>query len=146
MVGPSAVPYNENFPVPKELDKAGIKRIKTAFVEAAKRALQAGFDVIEIHNAHGYLLDSFISPVSNKRTDEYGGSFENRIRLTLEIVDAVRAIIPPTMPLFLRYEWYGSNDMRIVLIVLCSTGFRLQTGLRSPSLTSRPGVQRILCA
>ena len=102
VVGPSAVPYNENFPMPNELDKAGIKRIKTAFVEAAKRALQAGFDVIEIHNAHGYLLDSFISPVSNKRTDEYGGSFENRIRLTLEIVDAVRAIIPPTMPLFLR--------------------------------------------
>ena len=102
VVGPSAVPYNENFPVPKELDKVGIKRIKTAFIEAAKRALQAGFDVIEIHDAHGYLLDSFISPVSNKRTDEYGGSFENRIRLTLEIVDAVRAIIPPTMPLFLR--------------------------------------------
>ncbi|TBU27047.1 FMN-linked oxidoreductase [Dichomitus squalens] len=102
VVGPSSVPYNEKFPVPKELDKAGIKRIKTAFVEAAKRALQAGFDVIEIHNAHGYLLDSFISPVSNKRTDEYGGSFENRVRLTLEIVDAVRAVIPPTTPLFLR--------------------------------------------
>ena len=102
VVGPSAVPYNENFPVPKELDKAGIKRIVAAFVAATKRALQAGFDVIEIHNAHGYLLDSFISPVSNKRTDEYGGSFENRTRLTLEVVDAVRAVIPPRMPLFLR--------------------------------------------
>ncbi|KAI0671006.1 FMN-linked oxidoreductase [Trametes maxima] len=102
VVAPSAIPYNENFPKPKELDKAGIKRIVAAFVAAAQRALRAGFDVIEIHNAHGYLLDSFISPVANKRTDEYGGSFENRVRLTLEIVDAVRAVIPPSMPLFLR--------------------------------------------
>ncbi|KAI0775531.1 hypothetical protein BD413DRAFT_602773 [Trametes elegans] len=102
VVAPSAIPYNENFPKPKELDKEGIKRVVTAFVAAAKRALKAGFDVIEIHNAHGYLLDSFISPATNKRTDEYGGSFENRIRLTLEIVDAVRAVIPPSMPLLLR--------------------------------------------
>ncbi|KAI0366918.1 FMN-linked oxidoreductase [Pilatotrama ljubarskyi] len=102
VLAPSAIPFNENFPKPKELDKEGIKRIVAAFVAAAKRALKAGFDVIEIHNAHGYLLDSFISPATNKRTDEYGGSFENRIRLTLEIVDAVRAVIPPTMPLFLR--------------------------------------------
>ncbi|KAI0643110.1 FMN-linked oxidoreductase [Trametes meyenii] len=102
VVAPSAIPYNENFPKPKELDKAGIKKIVAAFVAAAQRALRAGFDVIEIHNAHGYLLDSFISPVANKRTDEYGGSFENRVRLTLEIVDAVRAVIPPSMPLFLR--------------------------------------------
>ena len=102
VLAPSAVPYSDTFPKPKELDTAGIKRIVAAFVAATKRALQAGFDVIEIHNAHGYLLDSFISPISNKRTDEYGGSFENRTRLTLEIVDAVRAVIPPRMPLFLR--------------------------------------------
>ena len=100
--GPSDVPYNEVFPKPKALDRAGIKRVVAAFVAAAKRALKAGFDVIEIHNAHGYLLNSFISPATNKRTDEYGGSFENRIRLTLEVVDAVRAVIPPSMPLFLR--------------------------------------------
>ncbi|KAI0632054.1 hypothetical protein C8Q77DRAFT_1158732 [Trametes polyzona] len=102
VLAPSAIPYNDAFPKPKELDKESIKRIVTAFARAAKRALKAGFDVIEIHNAHGYLLDSFISPATNKRTDEYGGSFENRIRLTLEIVDAVRAVIPPDMPLFLR--------------------------------------------
>ena len=102
VVGPSALPYNEHFPVPQELDHTGIRRIQRAFVAAAKRALRAGFDVIEIHNAHGYLLDSFVSPASNKRTDEYGGSFENRIRFTLETVDAVRAVIPPDMPLFLR--------------------------------------------
>ena len=73
-----------------------------AFTDAATRAVEAGYDVIEIHNAHGYLLHEFVSPVSNKRTDEYGGSFDNRIRFTLEVVDAVRAVIPERMPLFLR--------------------------------------------
>ena len=102
VVAPSAVPYDEHLAVPKELDKAGIKRLQRAFVAAAKRALRAGFDAIEIHNAHGYLLSSFLSPHSNRRTDEYGGSFENRIRLTREGVDAVRGVIPPTMPLFVR--------------------------------------------
>ncbi|KAG1903102.1 uncharacterized protein F5891DRAFT_116334 [Suillus fuscotomentosus] len=100
--GPSTVPYNDTFPVPKELSQAQIKALVVAFVEAAKRALKAGIDVIEIHNAHGYLLCAFLSPTSNTRTDEYGGSFENRIRLTLEIVDAVRGVIPEDMPLFLR--------------------------------------------
>lgn len=101
--GPSTVPYSDTFPVPKELSKAQIKEVVVAFAEAARRALKAGVDVIEIHNAHGYLLFSFLSPISNARTDEYGGSFENRIRLTLEVVDAVRNIIPEDMPLFLRY-------------------------------------------
>ncbi|KAG6808196.1 hypothetical protein H0H92_005077, partial [Tricholoma furcatifolium] len=100
--GPSEVPYSATYPNPKALTKDGIKRIVDAYVAATKRALKAGFDVIEIHNAHGYLLHSFLSPVSNKRTDEYGGSFQNRTRLTLEIVDAVRAVIPDSMPLFLR--------------------------------------------
>jgi len=101
--GPSHVPFNENFPVPKELSKAQIKEIVAAFAAVAKRALKAGVDVIEIHTAHGYLLFSFLSPQSNKRTDEYGGSFENRIRLTLEVIDTVRDIVPGDMPLFLRY-------------------------------------------
>ncbi|KAG6822811.1 hypothetical protein H0H93_004793, partial [Arthromyces matolae] len=78
-------------PIPKELTKERIKEIVQGFADAAIRSVKAGFDVVEIHNAHGYLLHSFVSPFSNKRTDEYGGSFENRIRLTLEIVDAVRA-------------------------------------------------------
>ena len=100
---PSALAFNSTSPQPRELTLEGIQQIITAFVDGAKRAVAAGFDVIEIHNAHGYLLHSFISPVSNKRTDQYGGSFENRIRLTLQIVDAVRAVIPEDMPLFLRY-------------------------------------------
>lgn len=103
---PSTVPFNNNFPVPKELSKAQIKEVVVAFADASKRALKAGVDVIEIHNAHGYLLFSFLSPQSNKRTDEYGGSFENRIRLTLEVVDAIRDIIPSDMPLFLRCAIY----------------------------------------
>ncbi|KAI0653043.1 FMN-linked oxidoreductase [Cubamyces menziesii] len=106
--GPSAIPFNDQFPQPKELTKEGIKRIVKGFVDAARRAVRAGFDVIEVHGAHGYLISSFLSPMSNKRTDEYGGSFENRIRLAVEVVDAVRAVIPPTMPLFFRVsasEW-----------------------------------------
>ncbi|TDL25125.1 FMN-linked oxidoreductase [Rickenella mellea] len=99
---PSAIPFRETSPQPKALTCDGIRAIVQAFAEAAKRAVKAGFDVIEIHNGHRYLLHQFISPVSNKRTDEYGGSFENRTRLTLEVVDAVRAVIPSDMPLFLR--------------------------------------------
>ncbi|KAI0792471.1 hypothetical protein C8Q75DRAFT_804847 [Abortiporus biennis] len=108
VVGPSDIPYNDAFPKPKALTKEGIQRIVQAFVDGVKRALKAGFDVIEIHNAHGYLLSEFLSPTVNNRTDEYGGSFENRVRLTLQVVDAVRAVIPPSMPLFLRVsatEW-----------------------------------------
>ena len=102
VVGPSDVPYSAALAQPTPLTHEGIREVVGAFVAATKRALAAGVDVIEIHNAHGYLLSSFLSPHSNKRTDEYGGSFENRIRLTLEVVDAVRGVIPPTMPLFVR--------------------------------------------
>ncbi|KAF1966554.1 NADPH dehydrogenase [Bimuria novae-zelandiae CBS 107.79] len=100
--GPSAIPFNESHAQPKEMTKQDIENFKQAFKDAIGRALKAGFDAIEIHNAHGYLLHSFLSPVSNQRTDEYGGSFENRTRLTLEIVDIARAAIPDTMPLILR--------------------------------------------
>ncbi|KAF9443109.1 NADPH dehydrogenase [Macrolepiota fuliginosa MF-IS2] len=100
--GPSAIPFEDSYPKPKELTREAIKVLVNEFAEAAKRAIEVGFDVIEIHNAHGYLLHSFISPISNKRTDEYGGGFENRIRFTLEVVDAVRAVMPESMPLFLR--------------------------------------------
>lgn len=103
VVAPSAIQHSAGFPHPKELTKAGIQRITQAFADGARRAVEAGFDVIEIHGAHGYLLHQFLSPISNHRTDEYGGSWENRTRLILEIVDAVRAVIPETMPLFYRY-------------------------------------------
>ncbi|EXJ89539.1 oxidoreductase [Capronia epimyces CBS 606.96] len=112
-VAPSAIAFSPSFPHPNELTPEGIVRIKNAFVAAAKRAIKAGFDVIEIHNAHGYLLHEFLSPVSNKRTDKYGGSFENRTRLTREIVEAVRAVIPKETPLFLRIsadDWLKGQD------------------------------------
>jgi 2,4-dienoyl-CoA reductase-like NADH-dependent reductase (Old Yellow Enzyme family) len=99
---PSAVPFADTYPSPKEMTKADIEEFKQAFLAATKRSLKAGFDAVEIHNAHGYLMHSFLSPVSNKRTDEYGGSFENRTRLTLELVKLVREAIPADMPLFLR--------------------------------------------
>ncbi|KAL8824165.1 MAG: hypothetical protein Q9191_005248 [Dirinaria sp. TL-2023a] len=102
VLAPSAVPYSEALPQPKEMSKDDIEEFKKAWVSSVKRALACGFDLVEIHNAHGYLLHSFVSPASNKRTDEYGGSFENRIRLTLEVVDLTRRIIPHDMPLFLR--------------------------------------------
>lgn len=101
-LAPSAIPYNENFPVPREMTLEEIEEVKQDFVAAAKRAVAAGFDVIEVHNAHGYLLHEFVSPASNKRTDQYGGSFENRVRLTLEIVELLRKAIPEDMPLFVR--------------------------------------------
>ncbi|KAG0695488.1 hypothetical protein DFH29DRAFT_955110 [Suillus ampliporus] len=106
--GPSTAPYHDTFPVPKELSKVQIQAVVVAFVESAKRALKAGIDIIEIHNTHGYLLFSFLSPVSNQRKDKYGGSFENHIRLTVKVVDAIREVIPEDMPLLLRVsatEW-----------------------------------------
>lgn len=102
VVGPSPIPFAEGHPVPEELDHAGIKRITSLFVDAAKRAIGAGFRLIEIHSAHGYLLHSFLSPLCNQRSDEYGGSFENRIRFLLETTAAVRQVMPPDMPLFVR--------------------------------------------
>ncbi len=100
VVAPSAIAFSKEYPTPKALDKAGIQRITQAFVAAAKRADAAGFDVVELHAAHGYLLHEFFSPLSNRRTDEYGGSFENRTRLLLEVTDAVRAVWHK--PLFVR--------------------------------------------
>ena len=101
-VAPSAIAYHEDWPVPHELTEAEIEGIVEAFVAAALRAVAAGFDFVEIHGAHGYLLHEFVSPVSNKRTDRYGGSAENRMRLSLEVASRVRAVIPETMPLFYR--------------------------------------------
>ena len=101
-VAPSAVPFSPKYATPRALDKAGIDAVVDAFAEATRRALTAGFDLVEIHAAHGYLLNEFLSPLSNQRTDEYGGSFENRTRLLLEVVDTVRAAWPDHLPLSVR--------------------------------------------
>ncbi|MGA7524919.1 MAG: NADH:flavin oxidoreductase/NADH oxidase [Acidobacteriaceae bacterium] len=102
VVAPSPIPFSATYPKPQELDQAGIAAIRQAFRDAAARADRAGFDVIEIHSAHGYLLHEFLSPISNQRSDEYGGSFENRVRLLLEVADAIRSVWPRERPLFVR--------------------------------------------
>lgn len=100
--GPSDVPFTSKFPLPRAMSKANIEDFKKNWVDAVKRAVKAGVDFIEIHNAHGYLLMSFLSPAANKRTDEYGGSFENRIRLSMEIAKLTRENVPEHLPVFLR--------------------------------------------
>ncbi|KAK5509683.1 NADH-dependent flavin oxidoreductase [Exophiala xenobiotica] len=112
---PSAIAYNDRHAQPKAMTGEDIQNFKRAYIAAVKRALTAGFDAIEIHNAHGYLLHEFLSPVSNQRTDEYGGSFDNRTRLTLELVDLVRQVIPNEMPLFLRLsatDWLEETELK----------------------------------
>jgi 2,4-dienoyl-CoA reductase-like NADH-dependent reductase (Old Yellow Enzyme family) len=99
---PSAIPFREGDPEPEAMSKSDIQQLRKDFISAAGRALAAGFEVLEIHGAHGYLINSFLSPLSNHRTDEYGGNFENRIRLLKEIVSDTRTIWPEKFPLFLR--------------------------------------------
>ncbi|MFI5618817.1 NADH:flavin oxidoreductase/NADH oxidase [Streptomyces sp. NPDC051567] len=107
---PSAVPFDESHPVPHELTAGEIEETVRLFADAARRALAAGYEVVEIHGAHGYLIGEFLSPHSNRRTDRYGGSFENRTRFALDVVDAVRAVWPARLPLFFRIsatDWLG---------------------------------------
>ena len=101
-MGPTAEPFAANYPAPRPLTPSGIVAIVAAFRDAARRALEAGFDIVELHAAHGYLMHEFFSPLVNTRTDEYGGSFDNRIRLCLDVVDAVRGVWPERLPLFVR--------------------------------------------
>jgi 2,4-dienoyl-CoA reductase-like NADH-dependent reductase (Old Yellow Enzyme family) len=101
-VGPMAEPYGDGWPAPAPLDAAGIAQVVEAFAQAAARALRLGCDVVEVHAAHGYLLHSFLSPISNRRTDAYGGSFEGRLRLLREVVQAIRRVWPDRLPLFVR--------------------------------------------
>jgi 2,4-dienoyl-CoA reductase-like NADH-dependent reductase (Old Yellow Enzyme family) len=101
-IGPSPVGFDDRHPVPREMQEADIARVRRAFVDAARRAVRAGFQVIELHAAHGYLLHSFLSPLSNRRTDGYGGSFEGRTRLLREVAREVRSAIPDEMPLWVR--------------------------------------------
>lgn len=102
VVGPSPIAYSDRYQTPRELTKAEIKSLTEAFVQSTKRALNAGFEVIELHFAHGYLNHEFLSPLSNQRSDEYGGSLENRMRFSLEVAKAVRDVIPQNLPLFVR--------------------------------------------
>ncbi|KAL2784907.1 hypothetical protein BJX66DRAFT_74496 [Aspergillus keveii] len=112
VVGPSDVTFHESFPTPRAMSKEDIEVFKGQWRDAVKRAIAAGADFVEIHNAHGYLLSSFLSPSANTRTDEYGGSFENRIRLSLEIAQITREAVGDNVPVFLRVsatDWIEEN-------------------------------------
>ncbi len=137
-VAPSALPFNPEDRLPVALDETGIQKVIADFRTAALRALQAGFKVIEIHGAHGYLLFEFLSPLSNRRADQYGGTFENRIRLLLMVVEAVRSVWPLENPLFVRISstdwveggWTPEESVRLagvlktkgVDLIDCSSG------------------------
>ncbi|KAG0650607.1 NADPH dehydrogenase [Hyphodiscus hymeniophilus] len=114
VMGASAIPWSkEGFAMPREMSASDVQDVIDGFRDSAKRAVEAGVDVIEIHGAHGYLISSFLSPISNQRKDKYGGSFENRIRLLVEVIEAVRAVIPSGMPLLVRVsstEWMEKSE------------------------------------
>jgi 2,4-dienoyl-CoA reductase-like NADH-dependent reductase (Old Yellow Enzyme family) len=109
-LAPSPIPFAEHYPVPAALGAAELSRIKQAFVSSTERALRADFDVLEVHTAHGYLMTEFLSPLSNQRTDQYGGSRENRMRFPLEVVEAVRAFWPASRPLFVRISSVDGSE------------------------------------
>ena len=153
VAGPSEGPFSENYPRPQPLTIEGIRSVAGAFGQAARRALQAGFDVVEIHGAHGYLIHEFLSPFSNHRQDEYGGSFENRTRIVREVVKAVRDAWPENLPLFLRISstdweeggWDPEQSVELarqakpmgVDLIDCSSGGNLP----SAAIPAGPGFQ-----
>jgi 2,4-dienoyl-CoA reductase-like NADH-dependent reductase (Old Yellow Enzyme family) len=113
---PSPIPFDADRPDPQMLDDAGLVRIRDAFVASARRADRIGFDLVELHAAHGYLLHSFLSPAANRRTDRYGGSPENRLRFPLEVAEAVRAVWPAAKPIGMRitgYDWAERDGIQV---------------------------------
>jgi 2,4-dienoyl-CoA reductase-like NADH-dependent reductase (Old Yellow Enzyme family) len=122
VVGPSPIPFAPGHPVPTALDAAGLHGVVAAFADGARRALAAGFRAVEVHAAHGYLLHQFLSPLSNRREDAYGGSLENRTRLVREVVTAVRAVWPERLPLLLRVsatDWTEGGWSPEETVALC---------------------------
>jgi 2,4-dienoyl-CoA reductase-like NADH-dependent reductase (Old Yellow Enzyme family) len=152
-VAPTAVAFSDTYPTPSALDEVGIRDAITGFADAARRALDAGFQVIEIHGAHGYLIHEFLSPLSNLRTDQYGGSFENRTRFLCEVVSSVRRTWPERLPLFLRISatdwteggWEVEHSVELakqvgawgVDLIDCSSG----GNVASAKIPLRPGYQ-----
>ncbi|MBL7700103.1 MAG: NADPH dehydrogenase NamA [Chitinophagaceae bacterium] len=136
MLAPSAVPFREGERVPQELSVDEIRKVIEDFREAAARALKCGFKVVEIHAAHGYLINEFFSPVSNLRTDSYGGSFENRIRIVFEIIEAVQQVWPKSHPLFVRISASEWSDR----------GWNVDDSVRLAKLLKQKGVDLVDCS
>lgn len=135
-VAPSALPFNADDDLPLELDSKGIQKVISDFKLAAERALKAGYKIVEIHAAHGYLLHEFLSPLANHRTDEYGGSFENRIRLLLEVVEAVKTVWPNNLPLFVRISATDWAD----------GGWNVEEAVKLSAILKEKGVDLIDCS
>jgi 2,4-dienoyl-CoA reductase-like NADH-dependent reductase (Old Yellow Enzyme family) len=135
-VAPSPLPFSEKYSTPQSLDRTGIDTIVDAFAASTHRAQAAGFDLLEIHAAHGYLLHEFLSPLSNQRTDEYGGSYENRARLTLGVTDAVRKAWPDHLPLSVRIS---STDW-------VDGGWTIDDSVRLAKLLRARGVDLVDCS
>jgi 2,4-dienoyl-CoA reductase-like NADH-dependent reductase (Old Yellow Enzyme family) len=135
-VAPGEIPFAADDRIPETLDKQGINKVISDFKAAAERASIAGFKVVEIHGAHGYLLHEFLSPLSNHRTDDYGGSFENRIRLLLQVVDAVNLVWPAGNPLFVRIS---STDWT-------EGGWTIEESVKLASLLKDKGIDLIDCS
>jgi len=137
IVAPSSIAFAENYLLPEALDLEGIKTIKDSFVKAAERALKAGFQIVEVHCAHGYLLHEFLSPISNKRTDGYGGNFESRIKLPLEVIRSVRRFWPNHLPVFVRISATDWQEPE---------GWDLEQSVKFASLLKQEGVDLIDCS
>lgn len=135
-VAPSSIAFYREDDAPQELDENGIKKVITDFKTAALRALQAGYQLIEIHAAHGYLIHQFLSPLSNHRTDEFGGSFENRVRLLLEVLKAVQTVWPKNLPLFVRIS---ATDW-------AEGGWNIDEAVKLSSILKTTGVDLIDCS
>ena len=137
VLGPSPIPFDEGYPVPKEMDENDIKKVVKDFANGAKNADKAGFDVLEIHAAHGYLINEFLSPISNKRTDKYGGSLENRARLLLEIISAIKSESrPKNKPVLVR----------ISAVDWVEGGFDIESSIALAKMLKKAGVSLIDCS
>jgi 2,4-dienoyl-CoA reductase-like NADH-dependent reductase (Old Yellow Enzyme family) len=135
-LAPSAIPFKEGSDIPLELSAQGIQKVIHDFKHAAQRALAAGFKLIEIHAAHGYLINEFLSPLSNKRTDEYGGSFENRIRILVNVINAIKTVWPENLPFFVRIS---ASDWT-------EEGWTIDDSIRLSKLLKELGVDLMDCS
>lgn len=136
VIGPSPIPFDDGYPVPSEMSSDRLEKVLTRFEEATKRSLKAGFQVVEIHMAHGYLLHEFLSPFSNQRTDEFGGDFEGRVRFPLQVAETVRQGWPDHLPVLVRIS---ATDWR-------EGGWDLEQSVRLARLLKERGVDLIDCS
>lgn len=135
-LAPSPLPFDEGYPIPREMNESDIKKVVTDFTNGAKNANECGFDVIEIHAAHGYLINEFLSPLSNHRNDNYGGSLENRARLLLRIIESIKKVWPENKPIFVR----------ISTIDWVEGGFELKDSVTLAKMLKEAGVSLIDCS